>query len=382
MEPTNQFVLPAGLTNLLEEFVVKCLQEKPDDLIDFAADYFTMLKALRKKRDSSSASSSKEDKEKKKAAVVEDDPPSVEPPKMPQGRRRRQAVAAEAYNPAEGDENAKPIVHPKTDDQLKRLKKAVEHILLFKSCDSEQLHQILDAMFEKKTAPEDQIITQGAEGDNFYVIDSGLYDVFISANGKETKVHTYKGEGSFGELALMYNCPRNATIRACTEGSLWALDQATFRRIVVGAAARKRKVYEALLEGVPVLKELQDYERMNLADALQSFTFKNGECVIEEDTAADCMYFIEAGDVRVTVSAGGEEKEISRLTKGAYFGELALVLNQKRSASVYAASEVTKCAKLNVDAFERLLGPCMDIMKRNIAHYEEQRKQLGLDSSK
>ena len=69
---------------------------------------------------------------------------------------------------------------------------------------------------------------------------------------------------SFGELALMYNCPRNATIIAQSEGILWALDQAVFRRIVVGAAARKRRSYESLLEGVPMLSELTEYERANL----------------------------------------------------------------------------------------------------------------------
>ncbi|KAJ7387562.1 cAMP-dependent protein kinase type II-beta regulatory subunit [Desmophyllum pertusum] len=64
---------------------------------------------------------------------------------------------------------------------------------------------------------------------------------FIDKDGKDIKVHTFKDEGSFGELALMYNCPRNATIIAKSQGTIWALDQATFRRIVVGAAARKRQ---------------------------------------------------------------------------------------------------------------------------------------------
>ena len=39
-------------------------------------------------------------------------------------------------------------------------------------------------------------------------------------------VHTYKDNGSFGELALMYNTPRAATITAMTNGELWALVRA------------------------------------------------------------------------------------------------------------------------------------------------------------
>lgn len=309
----------------------------------------------------------------KKKDTVEDKEEVQEPPKIP-ARGRRRAVAAEAYNPNENDAEVKCVVHPKTDEQLQRLKKSVENILLFKSCDRDQLKEILNAMFERKVSPEDEIIRQGADGDNFYVIDNGVFDVFIEKDGKELKVHTFKDEGSFGELALMYNCPRNATIIAKSEGSIWALDQSTFRRIVVGAAARRRQMYEALLENVPMLKELQAYERMNLADALETKIFDDGQCIIRQNDEADCMYFIEAGTVRVTVS----DKEISRLTKGAYFGEVALVTKNPRSASVFAEGEA-KCAVLNVDAFERLLGPCMDIMKRNITHYEEQRKALGLE---
>lgn len=76
-------------------------------------------------------------------------------------------------------------------------------------------------------------------------------------NGKQLLVHTYNGKGSFGELALMYNMPRAATIKAATAGSLWAMDRQTFRRIVLKSAFRKRKMYEALIENVPMLKALQ-----------------------------------------------------------------------------------------------------------------------------
>lgn len=374
METAVQFSIPPGLTDLLEEFVVKCIQENPTDLVEFAADYFNMLKLGRKKKDSKAAKEASTSKPEKKECMEEMEEPQ-EPPKMPT-RGRRRAVAAEAYNPNESDANVKPVVHPKTEEQLQRLKKSVENILLFKSCDRDQLKEILNAMFERKVKPEDEIIRQGDDGDNFYVIDNGVFDVFIDNNGKEVKVHTFKDSGSFGELALMYNCPRNATIIAKSEGSIWALDQSTFRRIVVGAAARRRQMYESLLENVPMLAQLQAYERMNLADALETKIFEDGECIIREKDEADCMYFIEDGTVRVTVS----DKEISKLTKGEYFGELALVLKQPRSASIFACGGEVKCACLNVDAFERLLGPCMDIMKRNVGHYEEQRKKLGLDS--
>ena len=67
----------------------------------------------------------------------------------------------------------------------------------------------------------------------------------------------YEDTGSFGELALMYNMPRAATIQAETEGSLWAMDRQTFRRIVLKNAFKKRQMYEQLLNAVPMLKSLE-----------------------------------------------------------------------------------------------------------------------------
>ncbi|PIO38252.1 hypothetical protein AB205_0178180, partial [Aquarana catesbeiana] len=70
-------------------------------------------------------------------------------------------------------------------------------------------------------------------------------------------------------------------------------------------------------------------------------------------------------------SEDNEAVEIARYSRGQYFGELALVTNKPRAASAYAVGSV-KCLAMDVQAFERLLGPCMEIMKRNIANYEEQ----------
>lgn len=101
------------------------------------------------------------------------------------------------------------------------------------------------------------------------------------------------------------------------------------------------------------------------------------------------MYFVEDGNVKITVlDDSGKEIEINRIGKGGYFGELALVTHRPRAASAYAVEDLKLACKyrhnviyrnltfldavLDVEAFERLLGPCMQIMKRNINDYEEQ----------
>lgn len=76
-------------------------------------------------------------------------------------------------------------------------------------------------------------------------------------SGVDTLIHTYNNGGAFGELALLYNMPRAATIKAITEGTLWAMNRQTFRRILLKSAHKKRKMYENLINKVPMLKSLE-----------------------------------------------------------------------------------------------------------------------------
>ena len=158
-------------------------------------------------------------------------------------------------------------------------------------------------------------------------------------------IHTYENSGSFGELALLYNMPRAATITAESEGSLWAMDRQTFRRIILKSAFKKRKMYENLIESVPMLATLKSYERMNLADALIPRSFAAQEEIIRQGDAADGMYFIEDGTVVISVDNNGQKAEVSKLQKGQYFGELALVTKKPRAASAYADTDVKLACK-------------------------------------
>ncbi|XP_016968021.1 cAMP-dependent protein kinase type II regulatory subunit isoform X1 [Drosophila biarmipes] len=359
-DSSRRIQVPEELKEVLLQFSISFLVEQPPDVIDYAVEYFTKLQAER-------PSVSHTDHSTDDQLSVNSQDADAEPPVMASSRRK--SVFAEAYDPeADDDDDGATAVFPKTDEQRARLVESVKNVLLFRSLEKEQMNQVLDAMFERKVQPGDYIIRQGDDGDNFYVIESGVYKVFIN----DKHINTYNHTGLFGELALLYNMPRAATVQAETSGLLWAMDRQTFRRILLKSAFRKRKMYEELLNSVPMLKALQNYERMNLADALVSKSYDSGERIIKQGDAADGMYFIEEGTVSVRMDQDDAEVEISQLGKGQYFGELALVTHRPRAASVYATGGVVKLAFLDVKAFERLLGPCMDIMKRNIDDYESQ----------
>uniref|UniRef100_A0A3Q0KLT7 cAMP-dependent protein kinase type II regulatory subunit n=1 Tax=Schistosoma mansoni TaxID=6183 RepID=A0A3Q0KLT7_SCHMA len=296
---------------------------------------------------------------------------------------RRQSVAAESFDPEkDSDDNNEEErrIYPKSDSQRSRLTNAVKEILLFRCLDEEQKSKVIDAMQEMKVKEGDVVIKQGDDGDNFYVIESGTYDIYVKQNQSNDeklgeKVGSYNGQGSFGELALMYNTSRAASIIATTNGILWLMDRNTFRRIVLKAAFHKRQTYVELLEDIPLLKELSSYERTNVADALQSRIYQDGATIISQGETGKEMFIIESGTVRISVKENSKEVELSRLGKGAYFGELALITKRPRAASAYAVGE-TKLAVLDVASFERLMGPCLKVMQRNIDTYEKQLSEL------
>ncbi|XP_043273577.1 cAMP-dependent protein kinase type II regulatory subunit [Venturia canescens] len=361
----GKIVVPDDLRDILLEFTISYLLEQPGDIVDYAVEFFTRLRENRQTmliQSNTQTCSSTPDES------IEEEPP------VGRFASRRKSVFTETYNPEddEEDEGVK-MVHPKSDEQRQRLSESVKTILLFRALDKEQMADVLDAMFEKTVEPGDFIIRQGDDGDNFYVIERGKFEVYVRDQmGVEVMIHTYDNNGAFGELALLYNMPRAASIKAITRGTLWAMDRQTFRRILLKSAYKKRKMYEDLINKVPMLKSLEAYERMNLADALAPKHFVDNERIIRQGDTADGMYFVEDGLVRITIlGENGREVEINRVPAGGYLGELALVTHKPRAASAYAVGNV-KLAFLDVEAFERLLGPCMELMKRNIDDYEDQ----------
>ena len=196
-----------------------------------------------------------------------------------------------------------------------------------------------------------------------------MYDIYVSPEKVSadslTKIGAYDQSGSFGELALMYNQPRSATIVAHTDGILWVMGRQTFRKLVLKHAFRKRQMYENFLRDLNILKSLTDYERSNVADALLPSDYYQNDVIIRQGDQADRMFFIEDGQCDVYMN----EKFHKRLSKGDYFGELALLNHEPRSATVIAASYKVRLASLEVQSFERLLGPCMDVLHRHTSNY-------------
>ncbi|KAJ5643781.1 uncharacterized protein N7484_006288 [Penicillium longicatenatum] len=283
---------------------------------------------------------------------------------------RRTSVSAESLNPTSaGAEGWTPPRHPKTQEQLARLRTAVSGNFLFSHLDDDQFKTVLDALVEKPIPAKDiKVISQGDAGDYFYIVENGNFDIYIHSSGAVqpgpdglgNKVSSTGPGGSFGELALMYNAPRAATVISTeAKSTLWALDRITFRRILMDSAFQRRRMYEAFLEEVPLLSSLKPYERSKIADALDTIKYPANATIISEGDPGDAFYLLESGEAEALKS----EVSVKSYHRGDYFGELALLDDKPRAASIVTKTDV-KVARLGRDGFKRLLGPVEDIMRR------------------
>lgn len=92
-------------------------------------------------------------------------------------KSRRISVSAEALSPHDARKFER-VVHNKSLEERNRISKIVAENLLFKSMDEKQHEIVLDAIFPKEFEPEDVIIRQGADGDNFYILESGVCEIY------------------------------------------------------------------------------------------------------------------------------------------------------------------------------------------------------------
>ncbi|KAJ1813205.1 hypothetical protein LPJ75_003290 [Coemansia sp. RSA 2598] len=282
---------------------------------------------------------------------------------------RRFSVSAESMNPTTDAEYKKKFV-PKTEEQKQRIRQALNSNFLFKNIDEDSYHDVIDAMEEKHVEKGQNVVVQGGVGDYFYIVERGHFDIYVRKDSAEPKwVAEVANGGSFGELALMYNAPRAATVTATSSGTLWALDRITFRSLLMERTSRKRRLYERFLETVPLLKSLEPYERQKIADALESVSYSDKDTIVQQGDPGDDFFLIEEGTVRVYKDDDeGVRREYPSLVKGDYFGELALLDNQPRQATLISCGH-TKCARMSRNAFNRLLGPVINIIRREAGNY-------------
>jgi cAMP-dependent protein kinase regulator len=382
-----QSYLDSKLRNLFEEVVTSCLLEKPKNVEMFLLNFFKVkngdlltgaekqeLVNLRNQIDrankghqsNSNSDESEEDDE------IEDLPISL--PKKQQGRT---SVSAEAFGNWNQKQAYIPKIIPKSSEVKSQLQDRLKKSFMFANLEEQERLIVLNAMEEKKFSSGDMVITQGDDGNELYFVESGKLECFKVFPGESTPkvLKIYESGEAFGELALLYNTPRAASIKALSPSVCWVLDRECFNNIVKEAAIKKRERYDQFLSKVGLLKSMEPYERSQLSDCLNPIEYQPNETVIREGEWGECFYIIEQGTAKATkvLNPGCPPEDVKSYLPGDYFGELALIKGEPRAANIIATSHL-KCVTLDRMSFKRLLGPVEEILKRDAEQYSKYSK--------
>ena len=187
-----------------------------------------------------------------------------------------------------------PPAHFKSAADLGAIANAVKLNFLFKDLSETDRKHVIDAMQPKLASAGDWILTQGDKASKYYVVEEGKLEVRLRAPGASDNmgevnggdvIHVYdaskvnlllllpshiqplthslthytiafyhpnnKGHPGFGELGLLYNKPRAASVIAVTDCKLWTVDRSTFTKYIM-ASMEAKKALKRLLRTVPL----------------------------------------------------------------------------------------------------------------------------------
>lgn len=161
---------------------------------------------------------------------------------------------------------------------------------------------------------------------------------------------------AFGDLALMYNCPRAATIRAASDCTLWTLDRVFFRQAMVTSSSNQNVQLSQFLSKITLFESIGVQKLNQLARSLTKQSYDDGQYIIRQGDIGDQFYVIHKGTVAVSKTDDlGNETVLITLGEGEVFGEQALIKKEPRKANIVAVGPV-ECYYLESQDFYAMLG--------------------------
>lgn len=248
----------------------------------------------------------------------------------------------------------------------------------------EDVRALVEASFEPVAYSFGTVIErEGDPASAFYVLVSGTARVIKAGdNGEEVLLNTIRPGEAFGELALLEETRRSATVRASSPVEALRLDRTVFQALVrsnpelrhsVGLQARRHRLRDFFRVHSDFARLPADALAQLLAE-LRVVAVERGEVVVRENEPAGPMYVVQDGRLRA-YQERDRTSNLSFLRAGDFFGERSLLKGEPRSATVEAVSDST-LLELTPEAFGRLVDehPAFrEAVERRVAQYDYKR---------
>ena len=223
---------------------------------------------------------------------------------------------------------------------------ALRAVPLWSEVPAARLLEIARAMRAEDVPPGEEVVRQGEQGHRFYLISYRAFEVQVD---RKPQVRLDRGD-YFGELALLHRAPRRATVIAMEPGRVFVLEQAAFDTLLASDLAVRARLEQAFayreqVADTALFRDLSPAEIDLLLSRFVPLTVAAGELIIRQGESGERFYVVRSG--RVEVERDGEV--LAQLGPGEAFGEIALLLDLPRTATVTAIEPATLLA---LDAYD------------------------------
>jgi len=209
------------------------------------------------------------------------------------------------------------------------------------------------------TPNENDVIFRKLDYTNtFFSVVEGEVKVEIEKEDGEKNYITLKEGAFFGEMGLVSGRRRTATILAGKNCALLETPRNTMLRLMAGVDAVRQQIDNAFLRNAifTYLGPMLDAKTVNqlIEHGIEKKQFKTNQILFSEGDEADGLYLIRSGSVAVSKKINNTSKILSYVSAGNYVGEMALVNDTTRGATV-TATTLTEALILKSDSFKEQL---------------------------
>jgi CRP-like cAMP-binding protein len=234
------------------------------------------------------------------------------------------------------------------------------------------------------------VIREGEPGIAFYLVATGQVRVFATPSPGREIERTRLHEGAlFGEMALLTQQPRTASVQVVDEADILELSRENLDRLCAEvpslAAALDKFARERLLKNLlatsPLFRPFNRQQQMDLIRRFDGHEVAPGTVIIREGDAGQGLFVVLAGEVEVSKGQpDGSDLQLARLRAGDVFGEMSLLSNQPTTATVRAARAST-ILFLAREYFQRLVQALPTIRQyfEQLSHTREVDTRQALD---
>ena len=271
-----------------------------------------------------------------------------------------------------GEEEAAEAIILPIEEEEELPESGPDRTPLFSDLSGGEFESVFELLNSSVVEPGEVIVQEGEEGQSIYIVARGKVRVYrVEEDGSETDLAEMGPNDFFGEIGYFHG-ERSASVAAVTKSQILEMAKEDMDTVIeefprikdVLLKFYKERVMDNLLAKSPLFGHLTQDERISVMDSFEHREIPSGDIIVKEGDPGDSMFLIKSGEVVVrTVNPMSKELvELARLRGGDFFGEVSLVKNKPRTATVIAEVD-SELMELSRDSFQDIAESHPEIHK-------------------